>query len=165
VAVAVLDRLAYLGARPDFREKADRALDLFATKAGEAGLFAATYAIALAYHLREPVEIVVLGPERGPGREALWRAAQDAPVAGKRVLAITAQQASTARRPATADEAATAGEAAAGDLPAGLAATLPHARFEHPVALVCTGTACQPPASTAEELTEALGRAGALRPA
>ncbi|HEV3275353.1 MAG TPA: thioredoxin domain-containing protein [Terriglobia bacterium] len=165
VAVAVLDRLAYLGARPDFREKADRALDLFATKAGEAGLFAATYAIVLAYHLREPVEIVVLGPERDPGREALWRAAQDAPVAGKRVLAITAQQASTARRPATADEAATAGEAAAGDLPAGLAATLPHARFEHPVALVCTGTACQPPASTAEELTEALGRAGALRPA
>ena len=139
-------RLAYLADRPDFREKAERTLDLFASKAGEYGLFASTYALALAHHLRGPVEIVVIGPERDSRCEALWRTAQQALVPGKRVLAITAE--SVAR----------------GDLPAGLAATLPHVNLDGgPVALVCSGAACQPPAATPEELTEALHRAGAIR--
>jgi len=147
VAVALLDRLAYLADRPDFREKAERTLDLFAAKASEYGLFAATYGLALGNHLRGPVEIVIVGPERDSRRAALWRAAQDAPVAGKQVLAFSA-------------EAVTRGS-----LPLGLAATLPNLKLDGvPVALVCTGTSCQPPAKTVEELTEALRRAGALQP-
>ena len=146
VAVAVLDRLAYLADRPDFREKADRTLNLFAAKASEYGLFAATYGLALADHLRGPVEVVIVGEERDSRRESLWRAAQDAPVAGKRVLALS-------------EKAVTSGS-----LPAGLANTLPNLSLDAgPVALVCSGTSCQPPARTVEELTEALRRAGALR--
>ena len=146
VAIAVLDRLAYLADRPDFREKAERTLDLFAAKAGEYGLFAATYGLALATHLRGQIEIVIVGPERDPRREALWRAALDAPAAGKRVLAMSERT------------------VASGSLPAGLASTLPNLNLDAgPLALVCSGTSCQPPARTAEELTEALRRAGALR--
>ncbi len=148
VAVMVLDRLAYLADRADFREKAGRTLDLFAAKAGEYGLFAAAYGLALANHLRGSVEIVILGVPRDSRREALWRAAQNAPVAGKRVLAFSPEALKSV------------------SLPAGLAATLPNLTLDgNPVALVCTGTACQPPARTAEELTEALRRSGALQPA
>jgi uncharacterized protein YyaL (SSP411 family) len=146
VAIALWDRLSYLADRPDFREQAERTLDLFATKASEYGLFAATYGLALANHLRGPIEIVIVGPERDSRREALWRAAQGAPAAGKRVLALT-------------ETAVTSGS-----LPVGLAATLPNLKLDAgPVALVCSGTSCQPPARTVEELTDALRRAGTLR--
>ncbi|HET7840533.1 MAG TPA: thioredoxin domain-containing protein, partial [Terriglobia bacterium] len=61
VAACVLDRLAVLADRPDFRQKAEATLDLFAPKATEYGLFAATFGLALANHLRAPVEVVVIG--------------------------------------------------------------------------------------------------------
>jgi uncharacterized protein YyaL (SSP411 family) len=146
VVVAALDRLAYLADRPDFREKAERTLDLFAAKASEYGLFAATYGLALAHHLRGPIEIVIVGEERDSRREALRRAAHDAPLAGKRVLVLS----ETAVR--------------SGSLPAGPASTLSNLSLDSgPVALVCSGTSCQPPARSVEELTEALRRAGALQ--
>ncbi|MBI1941260.1 MAG: thioredoxin domain-containing protein, partial [Acidobacteria bacterium] len=59
VGALVLDRLARLAERADFREKAETILNLFASKAGEYGLFAATYGLALTNHLRPPVEVVV----------------------------------------------------------------------------------------------------------
>jgi uncharacterized protein len=146
VAVVLLDRIAYIASRPDLAERASRTLDLFAAKAGDYGLFASTYALALAQHLRGRVEVVVIGQEHDARREALWRAAQDAPAPGKRVLAVSAE--SVAR----------------GDLPAGLAATVPHVKLAGgPVALVCSGTSCQPPATTPDELTEAVQRAISTR--
>jgi len=143
VAVAVLDRLAQLTGRRDFSEKADRTLDLFATKAAEYGLFASTYGLSLAHHLRGLLGIVVVGTAGDSRRDVLWRAAQDAAVPGKRVIAL---------KPETI---------ASGPLPAGLSATLPHLKLNSaPLALVCSGTSCQPPALTAEELAEALRRSG-----
>ncbi|HEV2424419.1 MAG TPA: thioredoxin domain-containing protein [Terriglobia bacterium] len=143
VAIAVLDRLALLTGRRDLGEKADRTLDLFATKAGEYGLFASTYGLALARHLRGSVEIIVVGLAADSRREELWRAAQDAPVPGKRVLALTPEA------------------IAGGSLPSGLAATLPHLKPGHnSFGLVCTGNSCQPPATTAEDLRDALRRSG-----
>ena len=62
MAALVLDRLAHLADRPDFRDKAEATLDLLAAKAADYGLFAATYAIAVVNHFRPPVEIVVVGP-------------------------------------------------------------------------------------------------------
>ena len=61
VAVLVLDRLASLAERPDFRDKAEETLALFASKAAEYGLFASTYGLALLNHLEPPVEVVVIG--------------------------------------------------------------------------------------------------------
>ena len=61
VAAIVLDRLDVLADREDFGEKAEATLALFAPKAGQYGLFAATYGLALLHHLRAPVDVVVVG--------------------------------------------------------------------------------------------------------
>ena len=138
-AALVLDRLAELAERPDFREKAEAILNLFAAKAKEYGLFAATYGLALSHHLRAPVEIVVIGPAGDERTRALLQAAYQSPRAGKHVLIFEPK------------------EVKAGNLPAGLAATLPNLPLDGvPVALVCSGTACQPPVQTPEALAEAM---------
>jgi uncharacterized protein len=139
VAIGVLDRLATLADRPDFREKAQATLDLLASKAADYGLYAATYALALVNHLRPPVEVVVVGKADDERGKNLLRAAYDAPRAGKRVfffqpLVLTSR-----------------------DLPAGLASTLPNVPYNgRPLALVCVGTSCQPPTGDPQELARAL---------
>jgi uncharacterized protein YyaL (SSP411 family) len=139
VAVIVLDRLASLAARPDFREKAEKTLALFASRAVEHGLFASTYGLALLNHLQPSVEVVVVG-ESEDGRTAeLLTTAYRTPRAGKRVLAFTPEMITD------------------GELPPGLATTLPNLPFAGtPLALVCIGSSCQPPVNTPEELKKAL---------
>ncbi len=138
-AVLVLDRLARLADRPDFREKAQATLDLFAPKAREYGLFAATYALALANHVRPPLEIVVVGPRQDKGTAQLLHAAHHAPRAGRHVMTF---------EPATLK---------AHDLPAGLSSTLPHVPYDgKPLALVCVGATCQQPVETPEALNAIL---------
>jgi uncharacterized protein len=142
VAVSVLDRLATLADRPDFREKAQAILDLFAPKAAESGLYGATYALALVNHLRAPVEVVVVGEAEDERTKNLLRAAYDAPRAGKRVLNFESSILNSR------------------SLPPGLAETLPNIPYQgRPLALVCVGTTCQPPVGDPEELTRALARA------
>lgn len=139
MAAGVLDRLARLAGRPDFREKAETTLDLFAPKAGDYGLFAATYALALVNHLRPPVEVVVVGQSEDERTKKLLKAAYQAPRAGKRVLAFEPD----------------AVKALA--LPAGLSATLPRLPLDGaPLALVCVGMMCELPAGSPEALAEAL---------
>jgi hypothetical protein len=147
VAVLVLDRLAHLADRPDFREKAEATLALLASRAGEYGLFAATYALALRSHLCLPTEIVVVGAAEDERTGKLLRVAYQSPRAGKRVLAF---------EPETVKK---------GELPAGLAATLANLPFDgEPAALVCVGTACQPPVHTPEALAAALAETAAVTP-
>jgi uncharacterized protein len=139
VAALVLDRLATLAERPDFREKSQVTLDLFSSKAADYGLFAATYGLALANHLRPPVEVVVVGGPADERTRKLLQSAYDAGRAGKRVLSLEPDMLKPGR------------------LPAGLAATLPQLPLDgKPLALVCIGASCQPPVETAEELTAAL---------
>jgi uncharacterized protein len=141
VAALALDRLAHLAERPDFRDKAGTTLDLLASKAAEYGLFAATYALALVNHFRPPVEVVVVGSSSDARTRELVRIAHQTPRAGKRVLAF---------EPEVVKD---------GHLPPGLAATLPHLALDgNPVALVCVGTACQPPATTPDALRSAIER-------
>jgi len=139
VAAQVLDRLDVLADREDFGEKAAATLALFAPKAGQYGLFAATYGLALLQHLRAPLDIVVVGRPDDDRTLSLVRAAYEAPRSGKRVFAF---------EPGTVQ---------ARDLPAGLAATLPELPFDGaPVALVCEGTTCQAPVQTPTALRELL---------
>jgi len=138
-AVLVLDRLARLAGREDFGAAAQATLDLFAPKAHQYGLFAATYALALVNHLRPPIEIVVVGPRDDERTRQLLAAAHQAPRGGKHVLCF---------EPATLT---------ARDLPAGLAATLPQLPYYgRPLALVCVGTTCKQPVETPEALTAIL---------
>ena len=139
VAAQVLDRLDVLADREDFGEKAAATLALFAPKAGQYGLFAATYGLALIHHLRAPVDVVVVGSADDDRTLGLLHAAYEAPHAGKRVFAFEP------------------GIVQARDLPAGLAATLPELPFDGvPVALVCEGSACHPPVQTPVALRELL---------
>jgi hypothetical protein len=139
VAVLVLDRLARLAARPDLREKAEETLALFASKALEYGLFASTYALALLNHLRPHVEVVVIGEAKDGRTAELLTIAYQTPRAGKRVLAFSPEVIKN------------------GQLPPGLAATLPHLPLaDVPLALVCIGSSCRPPVHTPEELKEVL---------
>ena len=139
VAAQVLDRLDVLADREDFGEKAAATLALFAPKAGQYGLFAATYGLALIHHLRAPVDVVVVGGADDDRTMSLLRAAYEAPRAGKHVFAFD---------PAVVK---------ARDLPAGLASTLPELPFDGvPVALVCEGSACHAPVQTPDALRELL---------
>jgi len=139
VAALVLDRLATLAERPDFRAKADIILNLSASKAGDYGLFAATYGQALINHLRAPVEVVVVGNPEDERTRKLLTAAYQTLRAGKRVLAFSLETVKN------------------GNLPAGLAATLPNLPLDGgPRALVCVGTSCQPPVETPEALAASL---------
>ena len=108
-------------------------------EAGQYGLFAATYGLALLHHLRAPVDVVVVGGADDERTLNLLRAAYDAPRAGKHVFAF---------EPGTVQ---------ARDLPAGLAATLPELPFDGvPVALVCEGSACHAPVQTPAALRDLL---------
>ncbi len=141
VAVLVLDRLDALAEREDFGEKAEATLTLFAPKAEQYGLFAASYGLALLHHLRASVDVVVVGPAGDDRTRSLLRAAYAAPRAAKRVFAFDP------------------GVVQARELPPGFAATLPELPFDGvPVALVCEGSTCQPPVQTPEALRELLAR-------
>jgi hypothetical protein len=141
VAVIVLDRLASLAAHPDFRAKAEETLALFASKAAEYGPFASTYGLALIEHMQPPVEVVVVGEAEDERTDELLTAAYQTPRAGMRVLTFAPEVVKN------------------GELPPGLAATLPHLPLAGtPLALVCVGSSCQPPVHTPEQLRAALGK-------
>ena len=139
VAAMVLDRLDVLADREDFGEKAAATLALFAPKAGQYGLFAATYGLALLNHLRSPLDVVVVGRAGDNATAELLRTAYETPHAGKRVFAFEPDVVK------------------ARDLPAGLAATLPQLPFDGiPVALVCEGSACHAPVQSASAVRDLL---------
>jgi uncharacterized protein YyaL (SSP411 family) len=139
MAALVLDRLAALADRPDFRHQAEATLALFASRAEEYGLHAATYGRVVANHLRPAVEVVVVGEKGDERTERLWRTACEPRRAGQRALRF---------EPAAIQ---------AGELPAGLAATLPHLPLDRgPLALVCMETSCRPPVWTPEDLASQL---------
>jgi uncharacterized protein len=159
IAIVVLDHLAVLAERPDFREKAQATLDLFASKASDFGLYAATYALALAQHLRPPVEVVVVGEAGDERTKKLLRAAYDAPRAGKRVFSFEPSvldlKSSVSNPESSISNLQSPISTSA--LPPGLAATLPNVPYQgRPLALVCVGNTCQPPTSDPEELARAL---------
>jgi len=86
-------------------------LALFAPKAGQYGLFAATYGLALMHHLRAPVAVWWWRRRRRTHREPPPRR-YDAPRASKRVFAFEPVMVK------------------ARDLPAGFASTLPELPFD-----------------------------------
>jgi uncharacterized protein YyaL (SSP411 family) len=142
VAALVLDRLDVLADREDLGEKAEATLALFASKAAQYGLFAATYGLALLHHLRAPTDVVIVGGADDERTPSLLLAAYDVPRAGKRVF-VFAPDVVKAR-----------------NLPAGLVATLPALPFDGvPVALVCKGSACYPPVQTPDALRDLLAPA------
>jgi uncharacterized protein YyaL (SSP411 family) len=139
-AVIALLRLHGYADDVSYRDKAERTLEVYAGVAGQYGIFAATYGLAVAHFIQPHTQVVVVGKDAAAAE--LYRAAV-------RPLSL-----STAVLRLDADKAV------AQNLPPVLAETIPNLPALHgkrSFAVVCSGFACQPPVYDAEELARALG--------
>jgi uncharacterized protein YyaL (SSP411 family) len=139
IAAAALLRLEALSGREDFRAKAEDTLASFAGVIHHYGLYAGSYALALERLLLPPVQVVIVGEGEAAQRLAAIAMARFA--VNKAVVVLRPTQVT------------------AGQLPPVLAETLPHLpalkdAASRPLALVCRGATCLPPAVTADELIE-----------
>src|SRR5882724_9871596 len=137
-AIALLRLHAYTD-DATLKDKAEETLEVFAAMAPQYGMFAATYGIA-AVLLSEPhTQVVVVGEDAKANDLA------------KAAVVPFAFNKSVIKLPTN--------EAVAQYLPPVLATTvpeLPAVKQKKTVAIICSGTSCQPPISDSAELTRAL---------
>ncbi len=135
MAAIALMRLHHYTGDAGYRDKAEETLETFAGIAEQFGIFAATYGTAVLHFLESPVQVVVIG--EGERTEELRAAAMERFAFRKTVLRFNISQ--------------VVGE----NLPPVLAETipnLPELRDGKAFAVVCSGTACQPPVTDVEAL-------------
>ena len=139
MAGIALMRLHHYTGDASYRDKAEQTLETFAGVAEQFGIFAATYGIAVLHFLESPAQVVVIGQDE---IAAKLYAAATAPFAfNKTVLKLTANQ------------------AVRENLPPVLAETipnLPQLRSGKSFAVLCSGSACQPPVYDVAELSATL---------
>ena len=148
-AIALL-RLHHYTGEASYRDKAQQTLEIFAGVAEQFGIFAATYGIAVAHFLESPIQVVVIAGDSSTEDSSAKSAAELQAIA----TAAFAFNKSTLRL--------TANEAVARNLPPALAATIPHLpqlKSGQSFAVLCSGSACQPPVSDAAELKRQLAAA------
>ncbi len=143
-AASALLRLHALSGRDDFRTIAENTLAAFAGVIEHYGLYAGSYGLALERLLLPPVQAVIVGHGLAARQFAVMANARYA--VNKAVILVAP------------------GQVAAGHLPPVLAETLPHlpgldSSSGRPLALVCSGTSCLPPATTPDALLEQLNTA------
>jgi uncharacterized protein YyaL (SSP411 family) len=146
-AIALL-RLHHYTGDTAYREKAQQTLETFAGVAEQFGIFAATYGIAVAHFLESPIQVVVVSGDAESAAELhsvqLQAAANAAFAFHKSTLRLTAN------------------EAVEKNLPPALAATIPHLpqlKSGQSFAVLCSGSACQPPVSDPADLNRQLAAA------
>lgn len=138
-AAALLLRLEALNGREEYLLRAQDTLEAFAGVAEHFGLYAATYGLAVQRMVQRPVQICILGDDAEARRLEAVALARFA--VNKSVIRLRRDQLAT--------------------LPPTLAETLPHLpQLQQPgaFAVVCSGTSCQPPVRTADELLELLNK-------
>jgi uncharacterized protein YyaL (SSP411 family) len=133
-AIALLRLHSYTGDSA-YREKAEQTLAVYAGAAGQHGIFAATYGLAVVHFLERHTQVVVVGSDEAA--EALYRAAARRAGVSRSVLRLDADK------------------AVAQNLPPALGETIPQLpalRGGRSFAVVCSGFACQAPVFSAAEL-------------
>ena len=123
-----------------YRDRAEQTLEVYAGVAGQHGIFAATYGLAVVRFLQPPTQVVVVGKDDAAAE--LYRAAVRPLGLSMAVLRLDADK------------------AVAPNLPPALAETIPNlpALGEgRSFALVCSGFTCQPPIFDAGELAHRVG--------
>jgi len=142
-AIALLRMHHYTG-DTGYRDKAELTLESFAGIVEQFGIFAATYGIAVVHLLESPVQVVVIAADGDQSTAEKLLAAAVAPFAfNKSTLRLTSNQ------------------SVAPNLPPQLAATIPHLPglgAGKSFAVLCSGSACQPPIFDAAALRSALRR-------
>jgi len=144
MAAIALTRLHHYTGDVGYRDKAEQTLETFAGVAEQFGIFAASYGIAVVHFLESPVQVLVIAEDQDGAAGELYEAAVAPFGFNKTTLRLSANQ------------------AVAGNLPPVLAATipaLPQLHLGKSFAVLCSGTACQPPDSDAGELRRALATA------
>ena len=143
-AIALL-RLQHYTDQADYRDKAEQTLETFAGIAGQFGIFAATYGIAVAHFLENPIQVVVIADSRSQDEGSSLAVAANAPFAfNKTVLRLATNQ------------------AVPENLPPALAASipnLPQLKSGQSFAVLCSGSTCQPPVTSVADLQSALNTA------
>lgn len=133
VAGLVLQRLHHLTGNDEYRLHHGELVRAFAGDATRMGaIFGGAYFLAAELWLHPPAEVVIVGPRDDPRVRALHRAASTTYSPGRTVLAVDRQDAYV---PAAVEPMIGSKPAMAG-----------------PVAFVCRGTSCSPPASDPEAL-------------
>ncbi len=151
MAAIALARLHHYSGDASYKHKAEQTLETFAGVAEQFGIFAATYGIAVAHLLEGPVQVVIVA-EDGDGERAeeLQMAATGPFAFNKTVLRLAANQAE------------------AENLPPTLAASIPHLPtlgLGRSFAVLCSGSACQPPVFDAAQLQKAVKEVTGREPA
>ena len=144
MAAIALVRLHHYTGEARYRDQAEQTLETFAGAAEQFGIFAATYGIAVSHFLESPTQVVVIAEKDIIVADELYAAAVAPFAIQKTVLRLAADQAIPDK------------------LPPVLAATIPGHRLlgkGESFAVLCSGTSCQPPVSTAGELRKALEQA------
>jgi len=147
-AIALLRLHGYANDASDndgYRDKAERTLEVYSGVAGQHGIFAATYGLAVMHFSQPHTQVVVVGKDEVAGQ--LYRAAVRPLGLSMAVLRLDADK------------------AVAQNLPPVLAETIPNLpalsggqSFDgRSFAVVCSGFACQPPIFDAKELARTLG--------
>ena len=142
-AIALMRMYHYTGAA-GYREKAEQTLETFVGVVEQFGIFAATFGIAVVHFLESPVQVVVIANEKDSAAADELYAAAMAPFAFRKT---------TLRIPPS--------HAVAENLPPALAETIPHLPQLHAgksFAVICSGSTCQPPVFSADELESSLSR-------
>ncbi len=137
-AIALLRLHAYTN-EPSYREKAEQTLEVFAGVAGQHGIFAATYGLAVMHFSHPHTQVVVIGQDETA--EQLCRAALRPLTINTAVLRMSPNSVVWQ------------------NLPPALAETLPSLPALHRTrscAVLCSGFACQPPVFEEAELTTLL---------
>jgi hypothetical protein len=140
VATIGLLRLHAYTNEASYREKAELALESFAAVAGQHGIFAATYGLAVLRFSHPHTQVVVLGQDEAA--EQLFRTAVRSCGGNTAIVKMAASG------------------AVPQNLPPALAETIPNLpaiREGRPFAVVCSGLACQPPVFDEAELGRILG--------
>ena len=148
MAAIALIRLHSLSGEEIYRVIAEKTLEAFAGVAPRYGMFASTYGLAATLFAHHPLQIVITGAADDWVAQSLELAAHRVFRFGKAVLRVTPGINLTA-------------------VAGALKETLPHLPADKPVAIVCAGQSCLPPATDAAQLTALLhnGAAGAAAPA
>jgi uncharacterized protein YyaL (SSP411 family) len=131
--------------RASYRDKAEQTLEVYAGVAGQHGIFAATYGLAVIHFSQPHTQVVVVGKDEVATE--LYQAAVRPLSFGTAVLRLDADK------------------AVAQNLPPALAETIPNLpalgggrSFDgRSFAVVCSGFACQPPIFDVQELARTLG--------
>jgi hypothetical protein len=123
-----------------YRDKAEHTLEVYAGVAGQHGIFAATYGLAVVHFSQPHTQVVVVGNDKVATE--LYRAAVRPLSLNMSVLHLDTDK------------------AVAQNLPPALAQTIPNLpalREGRSFAVLCSGFTCQPPVFDVRELMQALG--------